>query len=127
MTDPVQAHTRELTRYTVNDLSHPAVALRQVGRFVVVAYGSSKHRPHLEFVQVDHRTRDGKNLHLTAPTYFYGSNCVPAPEAELPWTGRRCPMALFLKLEEFYVPQLAKIEARLVLPAAAAAAQSSRS
>lgn len=127
MNDTAQSHARELTRYTVNDLSHPAVALRQVGRFVVVAYGSSKHRPHMESLQVDHRTRDGKNLHLTAPTYFYGGNCVPAPQSDLPWTGRRCPIALFLRLEEFYIPQLAKIEARLALPADPAEAQSSRS
>lgn len=127
MSEAAQARRQELTRYTANDIPHPAVALRDVGRFVIVAYGTSKHRPHMESLQIDHRTRDGKNLHLTAPTYFYGSNCTAALEAELPWTGRRCPLALFLRLEEFYVSQLAKIEARHVLPAEPAQAQKSGS
>lgn len=114
---------RELTRYTVQDISHPAVGLRDVGRFVILAYGSSKDRPHLSSLPVDPFTRDGKNLSLSTRTYFYLTNCIAAPEAELSWSGRRCPIGLFLQLEEFYVRQLASIEARLALPAEPQATQ----
>ncbi|MCZ7681545.1 MAG: hypothetical protein M5U28_23210 [Sandaracinaceae bacterium] len=100
MDEPAPFEPRDLVWFELGEKQRWAIVLEvdAANRRAIVIHGTSVERA-FDCVRVEHRTRDGQALMLSCTTYFYPSNVTPAKFEELSPRGRRCPIALFVRLK----------------------------
>jgi len=95
-------HERDVIRLAGVTKDHRAVVLKISGSRAFVIWGTSVHRPDIESIAVDHLSRFGKALRLTARTYFQINHWqfVALEEVEKRKIDGHCPPELHVDLLE---------------------------